>query len=92
MIRAVFFQGGNVRKILVTKDCVTLISSETNYEPIEIKVNEMLKPEIFEKIKGGMEWVKDIKKLKTEREMFNDIKTDFKHTGWRLATSKEIDG
>lgn len=61
------------------------MSRETNFIPVAMDLDKLKVDEIKSKLgKEGLEQIEEIAKLNTEQEMADDIKKDFKETGWKL--------
>jgi hypothetical protein len=90
MINLVFMRGSEVRKVNISGRLVVLLISLTGYEPIEINLDNIKMSQIKAKMKkaqyeefAGL--LRQLKKLKTESDIYLDIKRDFQKTGWRLV-------
>lgn len=85
MIRLSFVSGSNLRKVLIHKRSISFMSRETNFIPVAMDLDKLKVDEIKSKLgKEGLEQIEEIAKLNTEQEMADDIKKDFKETGWKL--------
>lgn len=83
MIRLSFIMGSNMRRVVIDKDVITLLTPEVGY-PIIIDLNK-----IDDKIKNKMDKEQlilfdELSKLTTEEEKAKDIIDDFLRSGWRL--------
>ena len=82
-----FAKNGALRKINIKDRVITLISSETNWMPVNINISKL--DENLESViatnKVNRDELVEIVQLKTEEEMAQDITEDFKKTGWRLV-------
>lgn len=92
MIQLGFVQGSRVRRVVIKGKEVSLMSSETGFVPLKLDLNKLEEQkEKFTKLKLTEEDIKtlhELRKLGSEQEMADDIKKDFKKTGWRLMYEK----
>ncbi len=88
MIRLSFVCGSSLRKVVIDKRKISMMAKETGFVPIIMDLDKMdsnaQKKAITKKLgKEGLDVMKDIALLKTEKEMAKDITKDFQSTGWR---------
>ncbi len=86
MIRLNFMVGGSMRRVLIEDRIITFLCEELNDVPLKLNLDKL--NEEKEKIKQlnfDVDELKKISKLKTERQIADDIIEDFKKTGWRLV-------
>lgn len=95
MIKAIFYQGGNVRKILIEGRKIMMIATETNWSPVEINVDKIESLTNLDKIKDEKvkeEFNKLIQEsiyLTNEFKILEDITKDFHKSGWKRIYTKE---
>jgi len=86
MIKLAFVIGGALRKVVVDKRKITMMSQEVGYTPILMDLNKLNEKKIKKQMgKEGLKFIKEISRLNTEEEMAKDIIKDFQKTGWRLV-------
>lgn len=85
MIELSFIAGGNIRKVVIDKRKISLLTAETGWIPISMDLDRI--DEKIEKKMGkeGAKLLKEISSLNSEEEMARDITKDFQRTGWRLV-------
>jgi len=85
MIELSFIAGGNIRKVVIDKRKISLLTAETGWIPISMDLDRI--DEKIEKKMGkeGAKLLKEISILNSEEEMARDITKDFQRTGWRLV-------
>lgn len=88
MIRLSFVCGSSLRKVVIDKRKISMMTKETGFVPVVMDLNKMntnaQKKKIIKKLgKKGLKIMKEIALLNTEEEMSKDIIKDFQRTGWR---------
>ena len=85
MIKLSFVRGSALRRASINERKISLASQETGFVPMFMDLDNMDHKEIENKMgRNGLEFMKDLEKLKTEEDLAKDITIDFQRTGWRL--------
>ncbi len=88
MIQLGFVQGSRVRRIKIDGKEVSIMSSETGFVPLKFNLDKLEEnKDKFKEFKLTEEDIKvlnELKELGSEQKMANDIKKDFKKTGWKV--------
>ena len=82
-----FSIGGALRKVFINGRIISLMTAETGYAPMTIDLDKLNDKDNKKKLKEmgtDDKFLKQLSKLKTEKEIANDIKKDFQADGWRL--------
>jgi len=86
MIRLSFVTGGSLRKVVVNRREITMISQEVGFTPVIMDLDKLKEKKIMKQMgEEGLKFMREISKLNTEEEMVKDIIIDFQKTGWRLV-------
>lgn len=84
MLNLAFVRGSSLRRVVIKKRKISLLSSETGFAPISMDLDKLDDTVIEKKMgKEALELIKEISLLNTEKEMAQDIKKDFQKDGWR---------
>lgn len=94
MIRLSFVCGSALRKVVIDGRVISMMAKETGFTPIVMDLDKMdsknQKKELTKKLgKDGLQIMKEIALLNTEKEMAKDIIKDFQRTGWRRISQDE---
>lgn len=74
-----------MRKVFIKQRVITFLLPELKWQPLTIDLDKLdEQKEEIEKMSMDQETLEKISKLRTEEEIFNDIKKDFQLSGWRL--------
>ncbi len=86
MIRLSFVTGSALRKVTISGRKILMASQETGFVPIDFDLDKLEDSKVFNQLTEEQKLLfEEIKNLKTEDEMAEDIIKDFKQTGWKLA-------
>lgn len=84
MISLAFVRGGSLRRVFVSGRKITLMAQETGFTPISMNLDKLNNKKIKKQMgEEGLEFMKQVSKLKTEQAMAADITKDFQKDGWR---------
>jgi len=84
MIQISFTRGAALRRVFINKRVISFLTAELNNVPLKIDLDKLDEQnEKIEKMKMDEEVLKEISKLKTEKEIAMDITYDFEKSGWR---------
>ena len=87
MIKLSFAIGSKFRKVFIDGRKVTLLSAETSFVPLELNLDKLDDPEMIKKIESTKiekSEIEMLRQLNTEKELADDIRRDFRKSGWRL--------
>lgn len=82
MIYLSFVMGSKLRKITIDGRVVSMLSSEVNFLPFKIDLNKLTQEDI-NKYKMDKKLMDELKELKTEEEISQNITKEFRQSGWR---------
>ncbi len=84
MIQISFTRGAALRRVFINKRVISFLTAELNNVPLKIDLDKLDEQnEKIEKMKMDKEILKEISKLRTEKEIALDIIYDFEKSGWR---------
>lgn len=99
MIKAHFFQGSNLRRVMIEDRKVSMMATETNWTPMQIDIDKIESLSNLDNIKNSEKVKKDMQELiyassllKSEKDILNDITNDFHKSGWKRAMVQEANG
>lgn len=87
MITLSFVAGGNIRKVIINKKKISMLTKETGWVPVVMDLDKMqkLSKELKDKLRDeDKKVISQLKKIASEEEIAKDIIKDFRQTGWRL--------
>ncbi len=84
MIQISFTRGAALRRVFINKRVISFLTAELNNVPLKIDLDKLdERNEKLEKMNLDQQILKEIAKLKTEKEIALDIIYDFEKVGWR---------
>ncbi len=79
-----FVRGGSLRRVFIKGRKISIMAQETGFTPLSIDLDKLNEKEIRKKMgKDGLEFIKEVAKLKTQGAMARDVTRDFQLDGWR---------
>ncbi len=80
-----FSRGSALRRVFINGRSISFLTAELNNVPLTIDLDKLEKEQDkIKKMKLDMKTLKELAKLKTEQDLYNDVKKDFEISGWRL--------
>ncbi len=80
-----FTRGAALRRVFINGRVISFLTGELNNVPLKIDLDKLDEyKDKIKKMKLDMELLKDLAKLKTEKELSLDVINDFEKSGWRV--------
>ncbi len=80
-----FTRGAALRRVFINKRVISFLTAELNNVPLKIDLDKLEEEkDKIKKMKIDKETLKELSKLKTEKEIALDIINDFEKLGWRI--------
>ena len=84
MIQISFTRGAALRRVFINRRVISFLTGELNNVPLKIDLDKLDEQrDKIHKMKMDRQMLKQIAKLRTEREIALDITYDFEKAGWR---------
>lgn len=84
-----FMMGAAMRKVIVNRRKISLLTAELNFVPLEIDLDKLeeMKPKIkkMNLPEDAFLDLEKIAKLYNEKFIAKDIENDFKNSGWKMV-------
>lgn len=81
-----FIRGAALRRVFINGRVISFLTGELNNVPLKIDLDKLdEEKDKIRRMKIDMELLKDLAKLKTEKELSLDVINDFEKSGWRVV-------
>lgn len=79
-----FTRGAALRRVFINGRVISFLAAELNNVPLKIDLDKLEEQkDKIKKMKIDIELLKDLAKLRTEKELALDVINDFEKLGWR---------